>query len=155
MPAKYGLTPEHVGNVSVGPRRLLDVTGWRMFVVGAVASALLVTAGCAESRGSADPTASVTGVVLSGPRCPGPERIASPCPPGPVDGAAVAAVAGGHVIASTRTDSRGRFRLSLPPATYLLRATNVGAYRSTATQTVKVRIGHRVSVTLVVDTGIR
>jgi Carboxypeptidase regulatory-like domain len=143
-----------LGNISGGPKRQQDVIGSRALVVAAVLAALLVTPACAAKGPSGD-VAIVTGVVLSGPRCPGPERVDSPCPPGPVQGAAVAASANGRVVASTHTDIRGQFRLSLTPGNYLLRAANVGQYRSTASHSVTVTIGHPVSVTLLLDTGIR
>ncbi|MFN2517754.1 MAG: carboxypeptidase-like regulatory domain-containing protein [Jatrophihabitantaceae bacterium] len=70
-------------------------------------------------------------------------------------GAVVAALSGGRVVASTKTDQRGRFRLALQPATYDVRATNVGGYRSTTEQTVTLAPAESVSVTLLLDTGIR
>jgi Carboxypeptidase regulatory-like domain len=97
----------------------------------------------------------VTGTVLSGPRCPGPESSSSPCPPEPVDGAAVVALRRGHIISSTRTDVRGGFRLTLSVGDYSIQATNIGGYRSTATRAVTVTASHPVAVTLLLDTGIR
>jgi hypothetical protein len=67
----------------------------------------------------------------------------------------VDAQSGGHTVASTKTDRRGHFRLSLPPGTYLIRATNVGGYRSTAQKQVGLTSAHRVSITLLLDTGMR
>lgn len=75
-----------------------------------LSSAILVAlavAGCASGRETSHTSGVVTGTVLSGPRCPGPEIASSPCPPGPVAGAAVVALRRGHVIGSTRTDVRG------------------------------------------------
>jgi hypothetical protein len=43
----------------------------------------------------------------------------------------------------------------LPVGTYSIQATNIGEYRSTATQTVTVTGSHPVTVTLLLDTGIR
>lgn len=56
---------------------------------------------------------------------------------------------------STRTDAHGRFQLTLPAGRYLIRATNIGPYRSTATQAVTVTESHPAAVTLLLDTGIR
>lgn len=70
-------------------------------------------------------------------------------------GAAVVALRHGNVISSTRTDARGGFRLTLPVGDYSIQATNIGGYRSTATQAVTVTASRPVSVTLLLDTGIR
>ena len=95
----------------------------------------------------------VLGTVVSAPSCP-VERSDSPCPPRPVRGAVVDALAAGRIRASTHTDSSGRFRLALPFGSYLIRATNVGVLRTTAAH--RVRVGRLpVSITLVVDSGIR
>lgn len=97
----------------------------------------------------------VTGTVLSAPRCPGPERLGSPCPPGPVDGAVVEALRGSVEIASTRSDQDGKFQMTLPVGRYLIRATNVGGLRTVATKTAVVGAGGTVRLMLVVDSGIR
>lgn len=57
-------------------------------------------------------------------------------------------------MASTHTDPAGRFRLSLPYGTYVIRATNSAPLRTTATRVVHLD-GSAVSVRLVVDSGIR
>lgn len=113
----------------------------------------LVLAACATATVSALGT--VRGTVLSGPRCPGPENPASPCPPGPVDGATVTAVQDGRSVAIAHTDSRGGFQLTLPIGHYVLEATNPGGYRSRATGTVTVTASQPLTVTLLLDTGIR
>jgi hypothetical protein len=78
-----------------------------------------------------------------------------PCPPGPVYGSVVTALAGDRTVAAMKTDRRGRFRFSVPPGTYRIRATNVGRYRSSAQKTVVLTAGSRMSMRLVLDTGIR
>jgi Carboxypeptidase regulatory-like domain len=75
--------------------------------------------------------------------------------PGPVPAAVVVALTGGRLVAATRTDAAGRFLVTLPAGRYLIRATNVGGYRSTAARTVTVAPTGPVSLTLVLDTGIR
>jgi hypothetical protein len=50
---------------------------------------------------------------------------------------------------------RGGFRLTLPVGDYSIQATNIGGYRSTATQAVIVTASRPVTVTLLLDTGIR
>jgi hypothetical protein len=112
----------------------------------------MVAASCGGS--SAGPTGSVVGRVLSAPSCP-VELVGSPCPPRPVVGAKVVASSGSHEVARTRSGSGGAFRLAVAPGTYLVTATNVGGFASTAAASVDVRPGGTASVTLTVDSGIR
>jgi len=120
-----------------------------------VATGLLALAGCAVAHPAGSAMGTVSGLVLSGPRCPGPARSDQPCPPGPVDGAEVAALVGGRQVAATKTGPAGRFRMALPLGRYLIRATNAGAYRSTADESVTVTRANTVIVTLLLDTGMR
>jgi hypothetical protein len=134
----------------------LPVMGTRRSArMGGVLLAALALAACASGRTTSQTSGVVTGTVLSGPRCPGPEISSSPCPPGPVGGAAVVALRHGHIISSTRSDVRGGFGLTLPVGDYSIQATNIGGYRSTATHAVTVTESRPVTVTLVLDTGIR
>ena len=114
---------------------------------------ILATLTACGSSAATQRNGAVTGTVRSAPSCP-VERINSPCPPRPVDGGLVDALVNGQVRAHTHTDSSGRFHLSLPYGSYTIRATNVGALRTTATRTVHVRRA-TVAITLVVDSGIR
>ena len=127
----------------------------RTGVLVAATLVALAGAGCAVTRPAAASNGIVSGLVLSGPRCPGPARAEQPCPPGPVDGAVVAALAGGRQVASSTTRADGRFSMTLPAGRYLIRATNIGGYASTADQLVSVTRAQTVTVTLVLDTGIR
>jgi hypothetical protein len=102
---------------------------------------------CPGTRGSG-------GTVTAGLTCP-VERAGSPCPDRPVAGAGVEARRGASVVASTHTDSAGRYRFEVAPGTYLIVATNVGGYRSAAQRQVSVSSGQRATVDLVVDTGTR
>ena len=120
----------------------------------ALAASLLVLAGCASKAASTGRPVPLAGWVLSAPRCP-VERVGSPCPPGSVAGATVEALQMAQVVASTRSDGSGRFVLRLVPGRYLIRATNAGAYASTAERSVLVRAGTSSALTLVVDSGIR
>jgi hypothetical protein len=118
-----------------------------------VLTALLV-AGCASSGTHAAARGDVTGRVLSAPSCP-VMRAGVPCPPRPVTGAQLVALRGGDEVASTRTDAAGRFGLTLPAGRYVIRATNAGAYASTAQRQLVVRAETTVTIRLVVDSGIR
>lgn len=95
----------------------------------------------------------VTGSVLTGPVCP-VERSGQECPPRPLSGAAVVALDGDAVRDSTLTDSTGAFHLSLPDGRYVIRASNVGGYASTAAEQVVIS-DIPVRITLLVDSGIR
>lgn len=114
-----------------------------------LAAAALLLCGCGIGNHSGE----VSGEVLSAPSCP-VERVGEECPPRPVSGAEVVALDGDAVRGSTLTDSSGAFHLTLPEGRYVLRATNVGGYASTATEEVVISDAS-VSVTLIVDSGIR
>jgi hypothetical protein len=58
------------------------------------------------------------------------------------------------VRGSTLTDSTGAFHHKLPDGRYVIRASNVGGYASTATERVVIS-DTPVHITLVVDSGIR
>lgn len=126
----------------------------RALVLGA--AVLLSVAGCASSTSPATASRTVVGRVLSAPSCP-VVQVGNPCPPRPVSGAAVDALQNGDAVESTRTDAAGRFRLALRPGRYVIRATNVGGYASTAQRQVIVDAhqGPAPVIRLVVDSGIR
>jgi len=117
--------------------------------------ATVLIAGCGSASPPSVAAATLFGVVQAAPSCP-VERVGTRCPPRPVRGASVEAVQAGDVIASTRTDERGRFQLRLIPGRYLIRATNVGGYASSDQRSVNVRdVGPAQLIRLVVDSGIR
>jgi Carboxypeptidase regulatory-like domain len=123
------------------------VTRYRRAWLAAAAALLLCGCGIFSHSGE------VSGKVLSGPTCP-VERVGEECPPRPVSGAEVVALDGDAIRGSTLTDSTGAFHLTLPDGRYVIRATNVGGYASTATEQVVISAAP-VSVTLIVDSGIR
>lgn len=119
-----------------------------------LAAVILLLCGCTnESRQVTRRSGLVTGDVLTAPVCP-VERVGQECPPRPVSGAAVVALRGDSVRASARTDTSGAFSLTLPDGRYVIRATNVGGYASTASESVVVS-DNPVHITLIVDSGIR
>jgi hypothetical protein len=137
--------PRHVARFSVA--------------LGTSAAVLLLLASCGSadaSPGGAAGRASshVEGTVVAGPQCP-VARAERPCPPRPVPGARVKLLKGSHVIAQDVSDRHGNFRLRTLSGSYVVRATNVGAYRSTASKSVSLAHGATVTVRLVLDTGIR
>lgn len=109
--------------------------------------------GCASSAATTA-EAAIGGRVLSAPSCP-VEQAGVPCPPRPVADAAVVAMRDGHVLASTHTNARGYFHLTVAPGRCTVRATNAGGYQSTAAKVVTVAADKSVYVRLVVDSGIR
>lgn len=124
------------------------------FAVTSLAAAALLLCGCTDSSGQVtDHSGLVAGYVLTAPVCP-VERIDQECPPRPVPGATVVALDGDAVRGSTTTDNTGAFQLTLPAGRYLIRATNVGGYASTAYQEVAIS-DTPAEITLVVDSGIR
>jgi len=123
-------------------------------LVWVLLAAVLWLCACASQSGSVTGHSGlVTGSVLAAPVCP-VERIGQECPPRPVSGAGVVALDGDAVRGSTLTDSTGAFRLTLPDGRYVIRASNVGGYASTATERVVISDAP-VHITLVVDSGIR
>jgi Carboxypeptidase regulatory-like domain len=124
--------------------------------VAAIAAVATVgLAGCAGgSAASSGPHGTVEGRVLSAPSCP-VQLVGSPCPPRAVVGATVVATRADRRVASTHTAAGGGFSLRLAPGRYLVTATNVGGFASTAASTVDVRLDTVARLTLTVDSGIR
>ena len=119
-----------------------------------LAAVTLLLCGCAdESRQMTSHSGLVTGHVLTAPVCP-VEHVGQQCPPRPVSRAAVVALDGNRVLGSTLTDTSGAFSLTLPAGRYVIKATNVGGYASTASEPVVVS-DNPVYITLIVDSGIR
>ncbi|MCZ9880330.1 carboxypeptidase-like regulatory domain-containing protein [Arthrobacter sp. B2a2-09] len=120
----------------------------------ALLAAVLWLCGCGGQGGpDTGNSGVVTGYVLTAPVCP-VERVGQECPPRPVSGAAVVALDGEAVRSSTLTDGTGAFHLTLPDGRYVIKASNVGGYVSTASEPVVIS-DTPVHVTLVVDSGIR
>jgi carboxypeptidase family protein len=96
----------------------------------------------------------VTGTVTAGPISP----LAQAGKPStrPVPGATVEALRGDDVVAATRSDGSGCYRLSLPPGAYLIRAQGGGTpYSRQPGQTVTISAGQTLTVNFLLDTGIR
>jgi len=109
---------------------------------------------CGSQRPATGPPASlVTGKVAAGPISP----LARPGMPATraVPGATVQALRGTHVIATTHTGETGRYKLSLQPGTYLIRARSGKYLSKETTKEVILTRGNRLTVNLVLDTGIR
>ena len=123
------------------------------FAVTACASAIVLMGGCAGNQGATGHFGVVTGYVLTAPTCP-VQRVGQECPPRPVSGSTVVAADGATTRASTRSDGAGAFHFTLPDGRYVITATNVGGYPSTASENVSVSDAP-VHITLILDSGIR
>jgi len=126
--------------------------------LGARLTALITITGlivaCGSQRPAADPPASlVTGTVAAGPISP----LARPGVPATraVPGATVAALRGNKVVATTYTNEAGRYELRLQPGTYLIRAQSDKYLSREKSKEVTLARGDRLTVNLVLDTGIR
>jgi carboxypeptidase family protein len=109
---------------------------------------------CGSQRPAADAATSlVTGMVAAGPISP----LAQPGVPATraVAGATVEALRGNHVMATTQTGKTGRYELRLQPGRYLIRAQSDKYLSREKSKTVTVPRGQKLTVNLVLDTGIR
>ncbi|HLX47199.1 MAG TPA: carboxypeptidase-like regulatory domain-containing protein [Streptosporangiaceae bacterium] len=97
--------------------------------------------------------AAVTGTVEAGPVRP--VGIVGQPNTRPVAGAVVEALRDGNVVAATTADDAGRYELTVPPGTCLIRATAKGLHSKEPGKTVTVSPGETLTVRFVLDTGIR
>jgi hypothetical protein len=97
----------------------------------------------------------IEGLVTIGPMCP-VEREDSPCPDQPYEATIVIDDAEGHEVRRVTSDAAGRFRVALPPGTYML-VPEVPESRLpyAGEQTVEVTAGRYTQVTIEYDSGIR
>ena len=114
----------------------------------------LTACGASQHPEPAAAPARLVGTVLAGPTCP-VEQAGSPCPDTPVSGATVRLVGDGKVLARAVTDAHGAFTLAAPPGSYVVKATNVGGYRSNSSEPLELTATAPTTVTLHLDTGIR
>lgn len=137
--------------------------------------ALAACGSTAAGRPSGSPSgdSGVQGLVVAGPSCP-LETTGGPCTPrtvqadvevlhltpaarsGGVPGDDTAASRPRKVIAVAHADSGGRFRITLPPGSYMLQAVPPQGTTYTAKPTpVRVKAHAFTEVTVILDTGIR
>jgi hypothetical protein len=108
---------------------------------------------CAAGAASGPSGGTVTGRVTAGPTCP-VERAGHPCPPAPVS-AVVQARSAERVVASTKSDSRGRYALHVPAGAYTLIAVTKQRYPHCAPTRATVRDHEVTRAAIRCDTGIR
>jgi hypothetical protein len=115
---------------------------------------LLGATGCARSVEGAQSPGTIEGHVLLGPMCP-VEQLNSPCPDQPFQATVEVTDGSGRVLASTRSDSSGRFAVDMAPGSYLLRIGGLSTPRFAKPVSVTVGAGQTATANLTVDSGIR
>jgi hypothetical protein len=127
-------------------------------ILGTAACLALVSMSAAHAA-----TGTLRGQVVAAPACPGPARLGHYCAPRPVRTTIDVIPVRGNMEGSrsrkavrrVATTEAGTFRLSLPPGRYRLRPSALGPGRSSKPTEVMVTGGSTVSVTLVLETGLR
>jgi hypothetical protein len=94
------------------------------------------------------------GYVTAGPTCP-VEKQGQPCPPRPFSGAIDAHNESGATVASTRSDSSGRYALDLSAGSYILVVVSYSGWPRCPTASVAVKSGSASRADISCDTGIR
>jgi hypothetical protein len=117
---------------------------------------VLILAAACGGDGSPEVTDSgIEGVTFSGPQCP-VEVAGSPCPDAPISIALYITRRGGtDVVATTRSDAEGRFRVKLAPGEYTIHPLETSGPPTAAPLDVTVRRGAYTRVTMAFDSGIR
>jgi hypothetical protein len=95
----------------------------------------------------------VSGAVMAGPTCP-VEQAGSPCPDRPVVATVQVVSLSGDVVASVRSDSRGRYALYLTPGLYRL-AVQTATWPRCPVLWVVVKSAKSTRADVTCDTGIR
>lgn len=112
------------------------------------AGAILAAPACAGEANSG-----ISGLVLRGPTQP-VCRVGVPCDE-PAPRATLAVTKAGRIVARTRTNEQGRFRVALAPGRYTVITTGARIGQMAPSVSVRVRTGAYTRVTLHIDTGIR
>ncbi len=97
----------------------------------------------------------IAGRAFAGPVCPVERLPPDPaCSSRPVGGAVIHLIQSGNEVARTRTDSQGRFLITVAAGTYVVEPQAVPGLLGTPDSVTVVVVG-RVAVELAYDTGIR
>ncbi len=96
---------------------------------------------------------SVSGTVMAGPTCP-VEQAGNPCPNRPLQTTILVRSTSGHVVASTKSDGRGRYLFHIPPGTYVLEL-ETGVWPRCPVIRIVVDTSTATRANIVCDTGIR
>ena len=117
------------------------------------AAALILVATTTPSASRATTASGLRGLVLRGPTAP-VCRLGEPCE-APAARVTLVFSRSGTVVARTRTDADGRYRIALNPGRYTVRTTRPGFERTVSPARVTVPTGRYARVTFRIDTGIR
>ncbi len=121
---------------------------------GAAVSSGSATATTAMERPAATPFSGIEGRIVAGPTCP--EARGSQCGDRPYQATVVVKTrTGSKEIMRYRSSEDGRFRVQLPPGTYLLVPLSRSRLPRAGSQTVVVRQNQFTRVVIRYDTGIR
>lgn len=124
-----------------------------LYVVAAMALAM---GACTRSGGRTASYGTLTGRITRGPMSPvsGPGVSVPPAPP--VAGVELKIFNKGAVVATTRTDSAGLYRLTLPPGNYRVeRGAGFSGAARNLPATVAISPRGQTRLDILVDTGIR
>ncbi|HEY6968436.1 MAG TPA: hypothetical protein VJA94_04465 [Candidatus Angelobacter sp.] len=81
----------------------------------------LTSIGICVPKSHSKPTSGIKGKVALTGNCPGPQRIGESCPPRPYEGKlAIRNASDQQVVTTTTTDSKGEFRVAVPPGKYVI-----------------------------------
>jgi len=102
-----------------------------------------------------EPKAGISGTVMLGPTCPGPERIGEVCE-APYQANISIKDENGREIALIKSDASGKFKVSLPPGTYVVEPLQDGRYPARPERKIIVVEPREFTETAIYyDTGIR
>jgi hypothetical protein len=124
----------------------------RASLAGVALTALLGVATVGNATGKTT-RSGLYGVVKRGPTAP-VCRVGEPCD-APAPNVTLLFLRSGRVVARTRTDELGRYRITLRPATYAVRTTQKLFGRIPKPPRVTVPSGRYARVNFFIDTGIR
>lgn len=113
-----------------------------------------VFAACGSELFGPEALQGIEGIALRGPVCPVQRPNDPACAPRPHE-ADVVVLSESRFVTSFRTGEDGRFRVGLPPGTYLLVPEAGDPFPVATDEEVEVAAGVYTEVTLSFDTGIR
>lgn len=128
-------------------RALTLALGWTLMFVG------LACGGEGFTQATPAPTSGIEGRVAIRPVRPVERRGVTN--QRPYQAKITVLDAAGRDVASVESDAEGRFRLLLPPGSYVLRPESPGPYPRASEQRVQVRRNDMTQVEIVYDSGMR
>ena len=122
----------------------------------AISILLLFLVACAGRGPSSSGDSGIRGTVLLGPTCP-VETLESPCPDRPLADVEIRVLQGGDVVATVRSDGKGRFAVALDPGRYEVQAVVEEGGPGMSAKPIGVLVTNGVfnEVNVPVDSGIR